>query len=94
MNLSWEIFKVSENALGGVTSNVFRGATIAVAIVATIIYKKRKGMKLVVNKQTLWWKSLPPIEKVALFAEDDGIQLSARLFGSTLYYPTWFSANH
>ena len=54
MNLSWEIFTVSENALGGVTSNVFRGATIAFAIVATIMYKKRHGIKLEVNRKTLW----------------------------------------
>ena len=56
MNLSWEIFTVSENALGGVTSNIFRGLTIALAISATVIYKKRKGLKLEVNKKTLWWK--------------------------------------
>ena len=56
MNLSWEIFLVSENALGGITSNVFRGITIATAIVATIIYKKRKGLKPGVNRKTLWWK--------------------------------------
>ena len=62
MNLSWAIFSVSENALGGVTSNVFRGLTIAIAIIATIIYKKRKGMSLEVNKKTLWWKLLPAIE--------------------------------
>ena len=54
MNLSWEIFTVSENALGGVTSNVFRGATIAFAIVATIMYKKRQGIKLELNRKTLW----------------------------------------
>ena len=62
MNLSWEIFSVSENALGGVTSNVFRGLTIAIAIIVTIIYKKRKGLVLEVNKKTLWWKLLPVIE--------------------------------
>ncbi|MCX6249656.1 MAG: type II CAAX endopeptidase family protein [Bacteroidetes bacterium] len=56
MNLSWALFTVSENALGGVKSNIFRGLTIALAIAATVIYKKRKKMKLEVNKKTLWWK--------------------------------------
>jgi len=62
MNLSWAIFSVSENALGGMTSNVFRGLTIATSIIVTIIYKKRKGLVLEVNKKTLWWKLLPVIE--------------------------------
>jgi len=62
MNLSWEIFSVSENALGGVTSNVFRGVTIAITIIVTVIYKKRKGLVLEVNRKTLWWKLLPVIE--------------------------------
>ncbi len=56
MNLSWEIFIVSENALGGITSNIFRGLTITLAIIATVIYKKRKGLKFEVNKKTLWLK--------------------------------------
>ena len=62
MNLSWEIFTVSENALGGVSSNVFRGLTIALAIVFTIKYKKRKELPLEVNKKTLWWKVSPSSE--------------------------------
>jgi membrane protease YdiL (CAAX protease family) len=56
MNLSWEIFSVSENALGNVKSNIFRCLTIAAAIIVTIIYKRQKGIKLEVNKRTLIWK--------------------------------------
>ena len=62
MNLSWEIFSVSENALGGVTSNLFRGLTIAISIIVTILYKKRKGLVLGVSRKTLWWKLLPVSE--------------------------------
>jgi membrane protease YdiL (CAAX protease family) len=53
MNLAWELFSVSDNALGGIYSNVFRFLTIALVITLTILYKKRKGIKLVVNKKTL-----------------------------------------
>jgi membrane protease YdiL (CAAX protease family) len=56
MNLSWAVFSVSENALGNVTSNIFRGCTIALAIIITIIYKRRKGLKLEINKTSLFWK--------------------------------------
>lgn len=53
MNLAWEIFSVSENALGGIYSNIFRFLTVALVILLTIMYKKRKGIKLTVNKKTL-----------------------------------------
>lgn len=53
MNLAWEIFSVSENALGGIYSNVFRFLTVALVILLTIMYKKRKGIKMTVNKKTL-----------------------------------------
>ncbi len=56
MNLSWEMFSVSENALGDVKSNIFRGITIAMAIIVTIIYKRHKKIKLEVNKKTLIWR--------------------------------------
>lgn len=56
MNLSWEMFSVSENALGDIESNIFRGITIAMAIIVTIIYKRHKKIKLEVNKKTLIWK--------------------------------------
>ncbi len=53
MNLAWELYSVSENALGGIYPNVFRFLTIALVIILTIVYKKRKGIKLAVNKKTL-----------------------------------------
>ncbi|MBK6266088.1 CPBP family intramembrane metalloprotease [Marivirga sp. S37H4] len=56
MNLFWMMFSAGENALGGVYSNVFRILTIVLAIVLTILYKRKKGMKLEVTKSTLWMK--------------------------------------
>ena len=56
MNLSWHLFEVSENALGTASFNIYRGITIALAIVLTIMYKKRNGEKLSVNRQTLLFK--------------------------------------
>ena len=53
MNLSWFIFSVSDNALGNVSSNLYRGLTIALSIILTLIYKKRKGEKLLVNRETI-----------------------------------------
>ncbi|WP_297838311.1 CPBP family intramembrane glutamic endopeptidase [Ignavibacterium sp.] len=52
MNLAWEIFSVSDNALGGIYSNVFRFLTVGLVIILTILYKKRNGLKLSVNKNT------------------------------------------
>lgn len=56
MNLSWTLFNVSENALGGVYTNIFRFITIALTVVATIVYNNRKnkftvnGKNLLINK--------------------------------------------
>jgi uncharacterized protein len=57
MNLSWMIFSVSENALGGPLANLFRGLTITLAIVGTIWWKRRKGEVLVIGRSTLLWKN-------------------------------------
>lgn len=56
MNLSWHLFEVSGNALGTASFNIYRGITIALAIVLTIMYKKRNDEKLSVNRQTLLFK--------------------------------------
>ena len=56
MNLSWNLFNVSDNALGNINSNIFRGLTIAIAIILTIYYKRRRGEKLSVNRNTLLMK--------------------------------------
>ena len=56
MNLSWDLFDLSNNALGGMQANVFRALTIITAIALTIFLKKRKGEKLAVNRETLFSK--------------------------------------
>jgi membrane protease YdiL (CAAX protease family) len=53
MNLAWELFSVSDNALGGMSSNIFRFLTIGLVIILTIVYKHKKGLKLTVNNRTL-----------------------------------------
>jgi uncharacterized protein len=56
MNLSWYIFNVSDNALGNVNSNIFRGLTIAFSIIITILYKRKSGRNLMINRKTLMIK--------------------------------------
>jgi len=56
MNLSWMLFSVSENALGDNYANVFRVLTIALTIIGTIAYKRRQGVELAINRNTLWRK--------------------------------------
>ncbi|MEM0519480.1 MULTISPECIES: CPBP family intramembrane glutamic endopeptidase [Aequorivita] len=53
MNLAWELFSVSDNALGGFYANVFRFVTIGLVIILTVLYKKRNGIDLTVNKKAL-----------------------------------------
>ncbi|UAB82407.1 CPBP family intramembrane metalloprotease [Marixanthomonas sp. SCSIO 43207] len=53
MNFSWELFSVSENALGGVYSNIFRFSTMGLIIGLTVLLKKKNGLKLSVNKSNL-----------------------------------------
>lgn len=53
MNLSWHLFEMDETALGGVLPNVFRGLTIAFAIVFTILYKRKRGRGLAITKLNL-----------------------------------------
>ncbi len=51
MNLSWILFEVSNNALGGFYSNLYRIITIAITIIITIYYHKKSG--LIINKNNL-----------------------------------------
>lgn len=53
MNLSWTLFDVSSNALGGVLPNVFRITTIALTVILTIHYNKTKD-HFRINKGNLW----------------------------------------
>lgn len=57
MNLFWLLFSAGENALGGIYANVFRILTIVLIIWLTILYKKRKGVALEVNIETIWMKN-------------------------------------
>ena len=55
MNLSWEMFDVSESALGGWYANICRALTIALIIFGTIYYKrgKREPMEIAGKKWML-----------------------------------------
>ena len=46
MNLSWGLFEVSSNALGGFSTNLFRIITIALTIILTIRYNKKTGLRI------------------------------------------------
>ena len=52
MNLSWILFSMSDNALGNTYANIFRFVTIAITIVATIIYNIKRD-KFSVNSKNL-----------------------------------------
>ena len=56
MNLSWELFSVSDNALGGIISNVCRIGTIILIIVLTILSKRKREQKFYINRSTVWLK--------------------------------------
>lgn len=46
MNLSWGLFEVSSNALGGFSTNLFRIITIALTIIVTLKYNKENGLRI------------------------------------------------
>ena len=54
MNLAWELFNVSDNALGNIYANVFRLITILLIFLLTILYKKKKNYRLEINSTTIW----------------------------------------
>lgn len=56
MNLFWMMFSAGDNALGGWYANIFRAITIALIIVITILYKRRSGERMEINRETLWIK--------------------------------------
>jgi uncharacterized protein len=64
MNLSWTLFDVSANALGGWYTNLFRVITIALTIIITLRYHKKTGLKinrknLIVNQNNQPHSSFP-----------------------------------
>lgn len=50
MNLAWYMFEMDQTALGGMLPNIFRGLTILLAIVFTIVYKRKRNQKLTISK--------------------------------------------
>jgi hypothetical protein len=50
------LFAAGDDALGGLYANIFRVMTIVLVISATVIYKRRKGIPLEINRRTLWIK--------------------------------------
>jgi membrane protease YdiL (CAAX protease family) len=56
MNLAWMVFAVSDNAFGGVYANVFRILTIALAIILTLLYKRKKQIPLNITRENIWMK--------------------------------------
>ena len=54
MNLSWDICAMGNSALGNGYANLFRLITIALIIILTITCKKRKKMRLEVNRNSVW----------------------------------------
>ncbi len=53
MNLSWGLFEMSDNALGGWYVNLFRAITIGLSIVITIRYYKNRGLRI--RRHTLFY---------------------------------------
>lgn len=51
MNLSWSLFEVSDTALGGWYTNLFRIITIALTIIITIKYANKTG--LIIRRKSL-----------------------------------------
>jgi membrane protease YdiL (CAAX protease family) len=56
MNLSWTLFDVSSNALGGLWPNIFRAGTIALTILITL--KSQKGKGLTITRSRLFLNSM------------------------------------
>ncbi len=56
MNLAWMLFAVSDNAFGGIYANVFRILTIALAIILTLVYKRKMHLPLNITRENIWMK--------------------------------------
>ncbi|PWJ39313.1 CPBP family intramembrane glutamic endopeptidase [Sediminitomix flava] len=53
MNLAWLLFDGTGTAGGNLYANIFRLITILIVITLTIVYKRRNGIDLNVNKKTV-----------------------------------------
>lgn len=58
MNLFWMLYSVSDNAFGGIYTNIFRNITIAMIIGLTIIFKIRNGIPFEVRKTRYYSKRM------------------------------------
>jgi len=56
MNLSWLLFSVDENAMGGWYANLFRLISIVLMILLTIYSKSHKNRSMAINRRTIWMK--------------------------------------
>lgn len=61
MNLSWDLFSVGTGALGDQYANLFRMMTIALVILGTIGYKKKRHQNMAVDRKTVWMKNGVPV---------------------------------
>ena len=57
MNLSWNLFEIDNSALGDLKANIFRGLTILTAIIFTVLYKRNRNEKLIINRRTIMLKN-------------------------------------
>ena len=55
MNAWWEVFSVSETAVGPMGANLVRLAIIVVSIVATVVIMKRGGGQMLVRGKAWFW---------------------------------------
>lgn len=57
MNLSWLLFAVDENAMGGWYANIFRLISIVLMVLLTIYSKNLKDRSMTIDRRTLWIKN-------------------------------------
>lgn len=58
MNLFWMLFSAGDNAFGGLQANIFRLLSIILIIGLTVYSKKKKGIPLEINRNTVWLKKV------------------------------------
>ena len=55
MNFAWSSFAIADNeAVGDITTNVFRILTVVMAIMWIVIYKRKNNIPYYITKVTLW----------------------------------------
>ncbi len=67
MNLSWNLFPVSENALGPLGPNIFRALTIILSIALTVWHKRRSGEAWIIRGRR-WLTDTPRQRQPLTFA--------------------------